>query len=152
MGILPTSKEDDGSDRYTVPAIHDPSTVASIADSLLIVEYLEKTYPDTPEVFSNNTLALQVASVDALMGQATHLWNFIIPPSCLKLNHHSEEHYRCKGEKCYGKMVEEITPKREAAVAEWAKVKDGFGNLDGVMGRYCCRQSSHLGEDCLGGG
>src|SRR6266446_9283461 len=64
MGIPPTSKEEDGSDRYTVPAIHDPSTGASIADSVLIAEYLEKTYPDTPKVFPNNTPALQVAFVD----------------------------------------------------------------------------------------
>jgi len=146
MGIPPTSKEDDGRDRYTVPAIHDPSTGARIADSLLIAEYLEKAYPDSPKVFPNNTLPLQLAFVDAFMGQTIHLWNFIIPSSCLKLNPRSEEYYRRKGEKWYGKTVEEIAPKGEAAVAEWFKVKDGFGNLDAWYAKNGGKGPFLLGE------
>jgi len=130
LGIPPTSKKDDGSDRYTLPAIHDPSTGANIADSVLIAEYLDKTYPDTPNVFPNNTLPLQVAFVEAFRGQIIPLFNFIIPTSCLKLNAPSEQYYRPLREKWAGKPIGDISPKGEAAVVEWAKVKDGFANVD----------------------
>jgi len=130
IGIPPTSKKDDGSDRYTLPAIHDTSTGANIADSVLIAEYLEKTYPNTPKVFPNNTLALQVAFVDAFLAQINDLWKFIRPATCLKLNARSRERYRRKCEEWAGKRIEDIAPKGEAANVEWAKVKDGLANVD----------------------
>jgi len=43
LGIPPTSKNADGSDRYTLPDVHDPSAAVYISDSILIAEYLEKT-------------------------------------------------------------------------------------------------------------
>jgi hypothetical protein len=61
---LPSEKAD-GSAHYTHPAIHDPSTGAYISDSILITEYLEKMYPETPHIFPNNTLALQATFIAA---------------------------------------------------------------------------------------
>jgi len=61
LGIAPTYKNADGSDRYTIPAIHDPSTGVYISDSVLIAEYLDKTYPYTPQVFPHHTHALHAA-------------------------------------------------------------------------------------------
>jgi len=130
LGIAPTSKKGDGSDRYTLPAIHDPSTGAYISDSILIAEYLEKTYPDTPKVFPNNTLPLQATFMAAVQGNISAMVKFIVPAIYFTLNPRSEEFYRRTREKAFGKTIEDIAPKGEAASAEWAKFKDGLAVID----------------------
>ena len=129
LGIPPSSKDASG-DYYSLPAIHDPSTSAYISDSILIAEYLEKTYPDTPKVFPHNTLALQDAFVVAFGGNLSALWNFVIPAICSKLSPRGEEYFRRTREKSFGKTMEDIVPRGEVAVAEWAKFKDGMGKVD----------------------
>jgi len=69
-----------------IASIHDPSTGAYISDSILIAEYLEKTYPDTSKVFPHNTLASQDAFLVAFGGNLSALWNFVIPAICSKLS------------------------------------------------------------------
>lgn len=50
LNIGPTRVLPDGSPFYTIPAIHDPSTGITIAESHRILEYLDKTYPETPNI------------------------------------------------------------------------------------------------------
>jgi len=130
LGIPPTCKRADGSDRFTLPAIHDPSTGVYISDSVLIAEYLEKTYPDTPQIFPHNTFALQAAFTAAFVNNLSALWNFIVPATYAILTPRSQEYYRRTREKSFGKSLEDIAPKGEAAVAEWAKFRDGLGKVD----------------------
>jgi len=59
------TKRPDGSPYYSVPVIHDPKTGKTIADSLLIAEYLDETYPETHRIVPEGTHALQEAFVDA---------------------------------------------------------------------------------------
>ena len=130
LGISPTSKKADGSDRYTLPAIHDPSTGVYIADSILIAEYLEKTYPDAPSVFPHHTLALQAAFTEAFVNNLSALWKFMVPATYTILTPRSQEYFRRTREKTFGKVLEDIAPKGEAAVAEWAQFRDGLGKVD----------------------
>ncbi|EGN93794.1 hypothetical protein SERLA73DRAFT_144791, partial [Serpula lacrymans var. lacrymans S7.3] len=58
IGAKPTRVKSDGSDFYTLPVIEDPSTGAIVSDSLVIVEYLDKTYASTPAVLPPDTRAL----------------------------------------------------------------------------------------------
>jgi len=129
LGIPPSAKNATG-DYYSLPAIHDASTGIYISDSILIAEYLEKTYPDTPKVFPHNTLALQSAFGEALGGNLTALWNFIVPAIYDKLHPSSQEYFRRTREKSFGKAIEDITPKGEVAVAQWAKFEEGMRNVD----------------------
>ncbi|KIM41198.1 hypothetical protein M413DRAFT_445896 [Hebeloma cylindrosporum] len=141
LGIPPSSK-----DYYTLPAIHDPSTGVYISDSIRIAEYLERTYPDTPQVFPHNTLPLQDAFVVAFAGNLTALWNFIIPAICDKLSPRSEEYFRRTREKSFGKAMEDIVPKGEVAVAEWAKFKEGMGKIDAWYAKNRGKGPFLLGE------
>ncbi|TFK22709.1 hypothetical protein FA15DRAFT_688229 [Coprinopsis marcescibilis] len=50
-GIPPTGVKPDGSPSYTLPAIHDSKTNATVSDSFKIARYLDETYPDTPAFF-----------------------------------------------------------------------------------------------------
>ena len=130
LGISPTSKKPDGRDHYTLPAIHDPSTGAYISDSILIAEYLDKTYPNTPQIFPHHTIALQAAFAAAFGSNLSALWKFILPATCTKLNPQSQEYFRRTKAQSYGKAMEDIAPQGDAAIAEWAQFRDGLGKVD----------------------
>ncbi|KDR83248.1 hypothetical protein GALMADRAFT_89092 [Galerina marginata CBS 339.88] len=130
LGIPPTTKKLDGSPHYTLPAIYDPSTKTYVSDSRLIVEYLEKEYPDTPSLFPHNTVGLQLAFSHAFGPCLDALWEFILPVQCLKLNPRSAEYFRRTREADFGKTLEEVIPKGDQAVIQWAKYKDGMGKVD----------------------
>ncbi|TFK37165.1 hypothetical protein BDQ12DRAFT_753114 [Crucibulum laeve] len=131
IGIPPTSKNADGSDLYTLPAIYDSSTGTGIADSLLIAEYLEKTYPDTPKLFPHGTAVLQSSFNDAFMSKLEALWQFVLPVTATRLNPSSEEYFTRTRTAVFGKPLKDVFPKGEEHVAEWKKLKDGFVAIDG---------------------
>lgn len=133
LGIKPTTKSPDGSDHYTLPAIYDPSTDVYIADSVLIAEYLDKTYPDTPPIFPRNTLGLQHTFGEALETALDPLWEFILPDTCPVLNPRSNEYFRRTREHAFGKALEDLRPSGEYATTRWAELK---ANLDKVDGWY----------------
>ena len=131
LGISPTYKKADGSDHYTLPAIYDPSTGTYIADSIRIAEYLEKTYPDTPQVFPHNTIALQAHFTLAFGSNLSTLWNFIIPATYTKLNPRSQEYFRRTREKSFGKAMEDITPNGRSSETNWERLTRGMRRMAG---------------------
>jgi glutathione S-transferase len=130
LGIPPTSTKPDGRAHYTLPALHDPSTGVYISDSLLIAEYLDKTYPSAPSLFPNHTIGVQWPFSDAFTENISALWTFILPPSGLRLNPPSEAYFRRTREASYGKTLEDIVPKGDAAVEQWGKFKEGLDKVD----------------------
>ncbi|KAH9480873.1 Glutathione S-transferase-like protein ustS [Psilocybe cubensis] len=64
LGVPPSSTQPDGSPYYTVPTIYDPSTGVYVSDSILIADYLDKTYPDKPLLFPSGTFGIQSAFND----------------------------------------------------------------------------------------
>lgn len=66
----------------------------------------------------------------AFGGSLSALWSFIILASSAKLSPRGEEYYRRTREKAFGKPIEDIAPKGDAAVVQWAKFKDGLGKVD----------------------
>ena len=113
LGIKPTDHNSDGSPLYTLPAIHDPSTGVYVADSTAIAEYLEKTYPNTPSVFPNETIGLQKAFDATFERSLEAVWSFILPATNLKLNPVSEEYFRRTREISFGKKLEDVIPTGE---------------------------------------
>ena len=81
IGASPTGTWPDGSPKYTVPVIYDPSTKTAVAESTTIARYLDKTYPDTPRAFPEGTEAfhevLQVALRTAI---DTRPFGYIVKP------------------------------------------------------------------------
>jgi glutathione S-transferase len=129
LGIKPTSKRKDGSPLYTLPAIYDPSTDTYIAESFAIAEYLEKTYPDAPSVFPNETAALQKALQLNFAQNIDAVWSFIMPVVPLKLNPASEEYFRRSREIAFGKKLEDMVPAGDAKAEEWGKLKKGLDTV-----------------------
>ncbi|KAJ7579329.1 glutathione S-transferase [Mycena floridula] len=77
IGAKPTSEQSDGSPLYTVPMIFDPKTGEVVADSILIMEYLDSHYPDTPKLDAKGTL--QNGFRIGLFSEVFTLLQFIYP-------------------------------------------------------------------------
>jgi len=130
MGIEPTGHKTDGNSFYTLPAIHDPSTGVYISDSTAIAIYLEKTYPNTPSVFPNESIGIQKAFEATFRASLGSVWPFIIPAVCLKLNPVSAEYFRRTREAAFGKKLEDVVPTGDARTEQWEKVEKGLASVD----------------------
>ncbi|KAK7060781.1 hypothetical protein VNI00_000513 [Paramarasmius palmivorus] len=113
IGAPPSSTKADGTPLYTFPVIHDPNTGASLSDSLLIAEYLDKTYPSTPRVIPAGTYALQAAFVDALESKLGAFYTIMLPIVTWGLNKPSEDYHRQLVVRLTGATVEEMYPKED---------------------------------------
>ena len=59
IGAKPTRVEMDGvTPKFTVPVLYDPSTQTVLSESFVIVDYLDKAYPDTRPIFRPDTRGL----------------------------------------------------------------------------------------------
>ncbi|KAF4604181.1 hypothetical protein EYR40_001364 [Pleurotus pulmonarius] len=127
IGAAPTSKE---GARYTLPVIQDKTTGVVISDGPLIVEYLDKQYPNTTKLFPTGTMALQAGFTSAHGSAITPIGQFSLPKTNAILNPRSEEYFRRTREQAAGKKIEEITPVGEAREVEWGKYREGLGKVD----------------------
>ncbi|KAF8625609.1 hypothetical protein AX17_006795 [Amanita inopinata Kibby_2008] len=134
LGIAPTAKKPDGSPRYTVPAIYDPSTKKYIADSILIAEYLDEQYPNTPRLIPDGTKALQHAYNAAFATQFGPVLAIVLPAVIKVVNPPSEKFLRAVME-ADGKTVEEKEPKGEERKAIWQTFKENMHVVDGWIQR-----------------
>jgi glutathione S-transferase len=135
IGALPTGKRANGSPLYTLPVIHDPSTNTTLSESILIAEYLDKTYPDTPPLLPAGTRALQHAFADAYPSSRIPLMPFALPAAHGILNPVSQKYFRADREKTFGKTLETMTPSGAAREGPWGEVKIGFNKADGWLQR-----------------
>ena len=116
-----------------MPAIIDrtnPEKHVAISDSYPIIEYLEETYPDPP-LFPPGTRAAQASlhyyTVTKLMPLANKLtayakWQKQVAPS--------QETFREKQEKLYGKRLEDVCPAGPERVEAWTQFKQALNALD----------------------
>lgn len=125
LRIERTVKNSDGSPRASVPFIYDPSTKIYLTDSVIIAEYLEKTYPGPP-IFPSNTFAIQSLLETAYMRHLRPLIPLVLPVVCEKLNARSADYYRPKRVEVLLKDVGNTLPKD----VYWAQYKDGVGEVE----------------------
>lgn len=135
IGAPPTGKKLDGSPLYTIPSIYDESTGAAIADSALIAEYLDETYPSTPRVIPPGTYALQGAFRTLFSSKAEPFMRLLMPDIPLTLlNPRSIEHFEKYRSEDYGvPTLEALRIPLEDMDAQWEKIKVAFGSLDELL-------------------
>ncbi|KAH6892748.1 hypothetical protein BKA70DRAFT_1324011 [Coprinopsis sp. MPI-PUGE-AT-0042] len=126
IGGKATIKLPNGGVMYTVPIIYDPSTKKLITDSLPIAEYLDATYPSLPTLIPRGTEGLTRAFAHAMKKELSTLFPFIIPPTINILPEVSKEYFRTTREGFFKRKLEEVVPKGEDRVQQWAKVKETF--------------------------
>ncbi|KAI5119208.1 hypothetical protein M0805_004463 [Coniferiporia weirii] len=129
-GIPPLEKREDGSLRYTMPAIVDlthPEAPVRLTDSVKIIKYLEETYPDPdPEkaLFPKGTQALQALAYDFILESVTEtIRPLTVYGMYEKQMELAQPGFRKLREAMFGKKLEEITPKGEARAETWRKVR-----------------------------
>ena len=133
LGIKPTGKKPDGSPLYTLPAIHDPSTGTFLAESFLIAEYLEETYP-TPSIFPQGTKSLQHAFQFSFEQIFAQIRPFILPSIIPKLvTQRSQEYFRRTKEISLGRPL--VVPVGAERAEQWAKFRDGMNKIDGCFAK-----------------
>ena len=128
LGVAPTGVKADGSPRYTVPFIQDDATGVVMSESIDIVAYLDRTYPDTPTIIPQGTKALHLAFRKAAGASAEPLRQFVLPATFKTMTPVNIAFYANRG----------ITPEafqlsEEKKAVEWAKAKDGLGKIDQWM-------------------
>ncbi|KAF9017180.1 hypothetical protein BDZ89DRAFT_1103837 [Hymenopellis radicata] len=132
LGISAVLTKADGSPYYTLPLIRDASTGAIISDSLLIAEYLDKTYPNTPQLFplGPDSYTLHAAFSDAFMAKLGNLWQFTVPAMHRALNPASQTYFDTTKSVMFGTpTLDAADPKGAKRAEEWNKVKADFEGL-----------------------
>ncbi|KAH9480870.1 Glutathione S-transferase-like protein ustS [Psilocybe cubensis] len=116
---------------YTLPAIHDPATNTYLSNSFDIARYLDRTYPNKPHIFPHNTAGVQAPFARAFALNMEPIFNFLIPEECAVLNPRSQEYFRRTRKELFRvERLEDLIPKGEKRVTEWAKVKLGLDKTD----------------------
>jgi glutathione S-transferase len=96
----------------TVPVLVDGEQV--IADSWRIAEFLDRTYPDRPALFSGNPAQLRylAAWTDGVLNPA--IIRLILMDVFALLRPSEQPHFRTTREKRFGMTLEEVAAEREA--------------------------------------
>lgn len=128
LGIEATAKLD-GKPYYTLPVIHDPHTNTTISESFAIVQYLDKTYPDTPTLLPRGTLAFHKAFVSVWGPAHNAIHDLVVCAVWRCLNQRSQTYFRSTREEWEGKKLEDI-----AGEAEWSAAEGAFAKLDRCLG------------------
>lgn len=133
LGIKPTGKKPDGSPFYTLPAIHDPSTGTYLAESFVIAEYLEETYP-TPSIFPHGTKSLQHAFQLSFGEKLGFIRPFLLSSVLPKLGtQRSEEYFRRTKELSLGRPL--VVPVGAERAETWAKFREGMSKVDECLAK-----------------
>ncbi|KAL0564382.1 hypothetical protein V5O48_017663 [Marasmius crinis-equi] len=129
IGAPPTTTKPDGTPKWTIPFIHDSSTGKTISDSLLIAQYLDETYPDTPRVVPEGTRVLQSVFV-----QAVETKMYVLLPALMgKYEEYAPKELIEARKKQYGHIIApQLTP--EQVLELWNKTKATFDELDASYG------------------
>ncbi|KAF9043786.1 hypothetical protein BDZ89DRAFT_216347 [Hymenopellis radicata] len=131
IGAAPTGVKPDGSPHYTVPVIHDDSTGSVISESVVILEYLDKRYPDTSTLLPPGTKALHLAFRDAAASHIKPLRQFIITPSYYTMTPPNKAYY---DKRFAGISPDSLLPQGAQKVEEWAKAQEALGKIAAWMG------------------
>lgn len=115
----------DGTPYHCLPVIHDPSTNTTLCESFEIIQYLDKTYPDTPTIIPNELAPLYECFIYAFLPTLqVPLWNCVVLAVCEHLNPRSQEYFRRTREADEGKKLEDI-----AGEKEWLETEQAFGKV-----------------------
>ncbi|TFY65126.1 hypothetical protein EVG20_g5710 [Dentipellis fragilis] len=112
---------------YTLPVMEDPNTGAIVSDSFKIVQYLDKTYPDTVRLVPDGTAAFQAMFIDATSEKVTlPMLKTLIEKIVGLLNPPSSEYFRRTREAAFGVKIEEIAPSGPARDKVWKEMLEGL--------------------------
>jgi glutathione S-transferase len=139
IGAKQTTPNPDGSGAmiWTLPMLVDPNHQEEdgrptvVSDSLCIVEYLERTYPELP-LFPEGTRALHAAWMQFINVNLLNrsLRDLVIPECPNILSSRGRQYFVQTREVWLGTSLGEVCPDRETA---WKVVREGLDKIAGVL-------------------
>ncbi|KAF9256698.1 hypothetical protein L218DRAFT_829021, partial [Marasmius fiardii PR-910] len=129
IGAPPTSTRTDGSPKYTVPFIHDSATGKSVSDGILIADYLDEAYPDTPKLFPEGTRTLQAV----FCNRVTTSFYAVTPALVRTHEKWMSAELRAGRAKTYGPDSAKLLSSEEEKKV-WANGRKTFDELDAAYG------------------
>ncbi|KAH8103132.1 hypothetical protein BXZ70DRAFT_774357 [Cristinia sonorae] len=132
LGAAPTAILPDGiTPFYTLPVLQDLSKNTVVPDSLDIIAYLDKTYPDTQPIFPPGTHGLYAAIKDTVEDILTmKIFPINIHAIVLLLNDRSAEYFRRTREGYFGAKLEDIAPPgSEKFIKSWQEIEAGLAKI-----------------------
>ncbi|KAF9562103.1 hypothetical protein CPC08DRAFT_706987 [Agrocybe pediades] len=136
IGLPPTGTKRDGSPHYTLPAIIDrtnPDRPVLLSDSIPILEYLDKTYPDT-ELFPKHTRSFQSLFMQFVMPKLMAVAPDLVVGALLRSKTPNEQpHYRRRMEAAYGKPFEDLEKRGPEREAVYRSLEQTFTSLKTAM-------------------
>lgn len=133
FNVGPTGPQPNGQPWYTLPIIQDPSTGETVADSIAIAEYLDKTYPLSPTLIPTGTRALQYAFQDAFSAVIAPIYPVALPRLHTYLIPGSQDYFRKTREEWYGAKMEDFSPLGPIRDGQMKKAKESFATMAGWL-------------------
>ncbi|KAJ2912536.1 hypothetical protein MD484_g7891, partial [Candolleomyces efflorescens] len=126
LGIPPSEIKADGKPFYTIPSIYDPSTNTRISDSLKIIEYLDKTYPDTPQIIPPGTSILN-ATLNWAIGKTVFTLYPVVGPFLISaMPKETSSIFRGRFEGRVGATLEEFQNDKALPEKFWAESQEAL--------------------------
>ncbi|KAJ2929450.1 hypothetical protein H1R20_g7645, partial [Candolleomyces eurysporus] len=126
LGIPPSEIKPDGKPFYSIPAIYDPSTNTRISDSLKIIEYLDKTYPDTPQIITPGTSILNASFSWAIGKSIFTLYPLVAPHMISNSTGETSSIFRARFEGRVKMTLEEFENDKALPAKIWAESEEAF--------------------------
>ncbi|KAJ2912533.1 hypothetical protein MD484_g7886, partial [Candolleomyces efflorescens] len=135
LDIPPSEIRSDGTPAYTIPAISDSSTNVRISDSVKILEYLDKAYPDTHQLVDPGTEVLTAAFAWAeRKNMRGPTWPLVAPNTIISgLSGPCSAKYRRNFEAWTKYQVEELQSNPVLFDKVWKDAREGYAIVDGWL-------------------
>jgi glutathione S-transferase len=126
LGVPPSEILPDGTPRYTVPAIHDPSTNTFISDSARIVEYLDRTYPETPRIIIPGTTILNATLEWAWRRTIFTLYPLLAPNVIAHMSPAASQKYEARFESRVNMSLQDFKNDKALHAKLWKDGEEAF--------------------------
>ncbi|KAF6745017.1 hypothetical protein DFP72DRAFT_1051592 [Ephemerocybe angulata] len=125
----------DGSPKWTIPSLQDPTTKASLSDSLRIIDYLDRTYPETPQMLTPETVAAALAFEAAIREHITkHASKAVgVKAAEAALGDGAKNAFRKFIEGFLGMTLEEWKSDPKNGEEAMKALKEGFDTFEGLI-------------------
>ncbi|KAF5314559.1 hypothetical protein D9611_007032 [Ephemerocybe angulata] len=125
----------DGSPKWTIPSLQDPTTKASLSDSLRIIDYLDRTYPETPQMLTPETVAAALAFEAAIRDHVTkHAFKAVgVKAAEAALGDGEKIRFRTFVEGFLGMTLEQWKSDPKNGEEAMKALKEGFDTFEGLI-------------------
>ncbi|KAF6754142.1 hypothetical protein DFP72DRAFT_990594 [Ephemerocybe angulata] len=125
----------DGSPKWTIPSLQDPTTKESLSDSLRIIDYLDRKYPETAQMLTPETVVAALAFEAVVKANLSkHIFGAVgVKAAETVLGDGERIAFRGFVEGSLGMTLEEWKSDPKNGEEAMKALKEGFDTLEGLV-------------------